>query len=295
MVGFGAGITVNSFSVNSATQMTANISIAGDAAPGARDVSVTGPVGTGTLPDGFRVTVPLVNIAPLYGTASADVSDWMAAGGAIDGDYASMWNAGSHASSSNPHWLEVDLQQNRQVREIAVNSMIWWAGDQYPGLTNVYNLYVSSDGSSWTLIGSGTLTDSTDPEAYSDRHILSDQMPAIRYVKYEVVGGTHWAHLVEMEVLVNSSTDLPPVPTVTSVGPDHGAQGQTLAVTINGTNFTGATAVSFGNDVTVNSFTVYSATQITANISISAAATPGARTVVVDGAYLQSGFMVILS
>ena len=292
VVSFGAGITVNSYSVNSATQITAKISIASDAAPGARDVSVTGPVGTGTLPDGLRVTMPLVNIAPLYGTASADVSDWMAPGGAIDGDYGSMWNAGSHASSSNPHWLEVDLQQNRQVREIAVNSMIWWAGDQYPGLTNVYNLYVSSDGSSWTLIGSGTLTDSTDPEAYSDRHILSDQMPAFRYVKYEVVGGTHWAHLVEMEVLVDSGTDHPQVPTVTSVNPDHGAQGQTLAVTINGTNFTGATAVSFGPDVTVNSFTVDSASQITAYISISAAATTGAKKIVVNGAYLQSGFMV---
>ena len=87
IVSFGAGVTVNSYSVDSATQMTANISIAGDAAPGARDVSVTGPVGTGALPDGLRVTVPLVNIAPLYGIASADATylDSLARK-AIDGD-----------------------------------------------------------------------------------------------------------------------------------------------------------------------------------------------------------------
>jgi hypothetical protein len=145
------------------------------------------------------------------------------------------------------------------------------------------------------LIGSGTIAQSTDPEVYSDRHILSDQMPAFRYVKYEVVGGTHWAHLIEMEVLVEPDATQPLMPTVTSVNPDHGTQGQTLAVTINGANFTGATAVSFGPDVTVNSFTVYSASQITANITINAAATAGARTIVVNGAYLQSGFMVTLS
>ena len=57
-VSFGAGITVNSYTVNSATQITANITIAGAAATGARDVSVTTPGGTGTLTGGFTVTAP---------------------------------------------------------------------------------------------------------------------------------------------------------------------------------------------------------------------------------------------
>ena len=68
-------------------------------------------------------------------------------------------------------------------------------------------------------------------------------------------------------------------PTVASVSPNSGEQGATLEVTISGTNFTGATAVSFGDGITVNSFTVVSATQITANISISATATLGLRDV----------------
>ncbi|MBN2099222.1 MAG: right-handed parallel beta-helix repeat-containing protein, partial [Dehalococcoidia bacterium] len=55
-ISFGAGITVNSFTVNSATQITASITIAADATPAARDVTVTNYIGTGTLTGGFTVT-----------------------------------------------------------------------------------------------------------------------------------------------------------------------------------------------------------------------------------------------
>jgi len=86
-------------------------------------------------------------------------------------------------------------------------------------------------------------------------------------------------------------------PTVTSVSPNSGEQGATLEATIGGTNLTGATAVSFGDGITVNSFTVVSATEITANISISATATPGSRDVSVttpDGTgTLTDGFTVV--
>ena len=58
-IGFGTGITSNSFTVNSATQITANITIAGDTTTGMRDVSVTTPDGSDTLIDGFEVTAPV--------------------------------------------------------------------------------------------------------------------------------------------------------------------------------------------------------------------------------------------
>lgn len=70
-------------------------------------------------------------------------------------------------------------------------------------------------------------------------------------------------------------------PTVNSVTPKRGVLGQTLNVTISGRNFTGATAVGFGAGITVNSFNINSDTQITANITISATATLGARDVTV--------------
>ena len=69
-------------------------------------------------------------------------------------------------------------------------------------------------------------------------------------------------------------------PLVTSVNPNAGNQGQTLnGVIITGNQFTGATAVSFGAGITVNGFNTDNATQITANITIAAGATPGTRDV----------------
>jgi hypothetical protein len=86
-------------------------------------------------------------------------------------------------------------------------------------------------------------------------------------------------------------------PTITSVNPASAAQGQTLNVTITGTKFSGATSVSFGTGVTVNSFNVDSPTQITANISITTAAAPGARDLLVTSpcctATKIGAFMVI--
>jgi outer membrane protein assembly factor BamB len=89
-----------------------------------------------------------------------------------------------------------------------------------------------------------------------------------------------------------------PAPTVTSVNPNSGNQGQTLNnVIITGNYFTGATAVSFGAGITVTSFIVNSATQITDNITIAAGATPGARNVSVTTpggtGTLPSGFTVL--
>jgi hypothetical protein len=68
-------------------------------------------------------------------------------------------------------------------------------------------------------------------------------------------------------------------PTVVSTSPSFLGQGKTGNITIVGTNFTGATAVSFGTGVTVNSFIVDAVDQITANITIGSTASVGVRTV----------------
>ena len=85
-------------------------------------------------------------------------------------------------------------------------------------------------------------------------------------------------------------------PTATSATPNQGDQGQSLSVAIAGTDFTGATSVSFGPGVTTNGLTVDNATRITANITIDAGAAVGARDVSVtniDGTgTLTSGFTV---
>jgi adhesin/invasin len=69
-----------------------------------------------------------------------------------------------------------------------------------------------------------------------------------------------------------------PAPTLTGIAPANGDQLQTLNVIFTGTGFiAGASTVNVGADITVNSVTVDSPTQITANLTIGAAAALGAR------------------
>jgi hypothetical protein len=89
----------------------------------------------------------------------------------------------------------------------------------------------------------------------------------------------------------------PAVPTIISVNPNYGTQGQTLNnVIITGTNLTSAAGVSFGDGIAIKSFNAVSSTQITVNITISMAAI-GARNVSVttpEGTCtLTNGFTVL--
>jgi uncharacterized repeat protein (TIGR01451 family) len=70
-------------------------------------------------------------------------------------------------------------------------------------------------------------------------------------------------------------------PTITSVTPNQGNQGQTLDIVITGSQLNRVNAVDFGTGITVNSVTVNGPTRITVNISINPAAAPGPRDVTV--------------
>jgi hypothetical protein len=77
-----------------------------------------------------------------------------------------------------------------------------------------------------------------------------------------------------------TSQVLAAAPAITSINPNSGVQANTYpSIIISGTGFTGATAVSFGADITVNSYVVDTDTQITANIKVPMDAAVGARDV----------------
>jgi hypothetical protein len=65
---------------------------------------------------------------------------------------------------------------------------------------------------------------------------------------------------------------------ITAIKPDTATQGENLLITITGSGFTGVTAVSCGDNISVNRFTVISETQISANITIAERAAGGTRT-----------------
>ena len=115
---------------------------------------------------------------------------------AIDGDWGTLWNGGDFGSPGNPFWLQVDLQKSYKVDKIV---LVFSHNSSTLGQTNVYNLYTSADGINWNLVNSGTLVDSLDPAVYVTTIPLTANQ-IIRYAKYEVVGGTHWANISEIEI-----------------------------------------------------------------------------------------------
>jgi hypothetical protein len=109
----------------------------------------------------------------------------------------------------------------------------------------------------WSSMSSGTTS------------ILYGVWGASSFNVYAVGAGGTILHYVE-------NAESPPV--IGSVEPSQACQGATLTVTISGTDLSGATTVDFASGVTVTSFQVNpDGTQITADITIDAAATPGSR------------------
>lgn len=85
-------------------------------------------------------------------------------------------------------------------------------------------------------------------------------------------------------------------PAIASVSPSSGNQGQVLDVAIAGVNLDGATGVSFGDGITVNSFAGQSSESVVARITIGVSASLGPRYLAVgtaDGtAVLADAFLV---
>lgn len=121
--------------------------------------------------------------------ASSNRNSW-AAPYAVDGDYGTSWNAETYGTPENPMWLKVDLLGVHTIRQVSLYS----AAGQFPGYFIGYVLYGSVNDVDWTSVGSGTLVDTFD---------ILDVLPvpgiAMRYVRFDVIGGTHWAHLWELE------------------------------------------------------------------------------------------------
>jgi len=68
-----------------------------------------------------------------------------------------------------------------------------------------------------------------------------------------------------------------PIPTLTSLNPVSAAPGDTMSISIAGSNFNGATEVDFGQGINVDSFNIDTPSQITTNISVTLNATVGTR------------------
>ena len=217
-VQLGTGIRVNRVTVLSANQVSAEISIAAEAATGTRDVTITTPGGTFTLSNSFSVKPALPSItliSPNSGNQSATLKVTII-GKNLDGAGEISFGAG-----------------------IFVNSLTVLSGSQ----------------------------------AEANIIITAAAATGYREVSVTTPGGSF--------NLPNSFTVLQSLPSITSVSPDYGSQGETLVVLISGSSLDGTTFISLGTGVAVQSFTNLSPTQLNVNIVIEEAAVVGARDVTV--------------
>src|SRR5205807_4325342 len=135
---------------------------------------------------------------------------------------------------------------------------------------NNFGLQTTTDGTTWTNVSGWSVSPAYPynvPAAAGVTYTFTG--PALSVLGVRVVGQVH--SLSGSDSWFDAATEVQafgvaasnPSPTVTSLNPSSGGLAGGTSVTITGSNFSGAAGVSFGG-VAASSFTVNSATQITA-------------------------------
>ncbi len=328
---FGAGITVNSVTVSSATAAQANITVQPTAALGYRSVSVTTGTQVVSLTNAFQVTTgpaAILSLNPASGgqgtslalavtgsqTNFASGITTAAFGGGISVTGISVTDA-LHATvnisipNSTPLGAyDVSLTTGGEVATILGGFTVTGGGAQLSvvspptgtqgttfnvNLTGVFTSFVN--GTSVANFGSGVTVNSTTVSSSTAAvaNITISQTAAIGSRNVSVTTGSQVASIT------GGFSVLAGVPTLLTASPAFAQAGSTTNVVITGefTSFAqGSSSVTFGSGVTVNSVTVSSATQLTANISVASNASVGARDITVTTGgqteTLSSGFAV---
>jgi len=251
-----------------------------------------------------------------------DGSGWAAMSSQTDRDLISVWGTAANnilASGGHGTILRYDgiswapMQSGTEVDL----EHIWGTSGQNIYITGGYDLF-HYNGSAWSKIISATdCLYGVWGSSANDVYITGDWGDVFHYngIKWSKISCTSTLTADTLfDIWGSSAVDIFAVgddgailhysgteaaPTVTSVSPNSGNQGQTLDVIITGTNFTGTTSVRFGalgSYVSVNSFLVDNDAQITANITILSYASPGTRNVKVTtpcgSDLLNNGFTV---
>lgn len=151
-----------------------------------------------------------INVANLYGTATAN-STYSSPALAIDNIVSkdNYWVVNDYGTISDPNWLVIDLGSVFSVNSI---DLFWQLSDGiYPGYTTNYNVYFGPDSTNWTFVDSGIFVDETSQ--ITDSFNFGTTGQDMRYVKYEVDGGSHWSAISEIQVWSDDgSSPANPVP-----------------------------------------------------------------------------------
>jgi hypothetical protein len=308
----GTGITVNSTSFVSASEITANVSIASNASTGARNVTVTNPDTTSATGTGvFSVDAPPTVTSTSPNSRSQGASKQIVAikGTGFVGGASASFGAGITVESTSfvsstelTAKISIESGASAGARTVIVTNSDGGVGSLASAFTvisapNVTSTSPSSGdrGGSETVaikgtgfasgatssFGSGIAVNSTTFKSSTEltASITLEAGASLGSRTVTVTNTDGGLDTAENAFTVNGA------PTVTSASPSsraQGASGQTIA--IKGTNFesgTGLVASFSGSGITVNSTSFVSSTEVTANVTIASSATTGARNVTV--------------
>ncbi len=330
----GLDIALDSITILSATQIRARAAISYAATTGARDISVSnsgGSSGTVTLSGGFSVMNPaptIASVVPGIGARGKLVNVTINGTGFIPGVTATLPVAGLTlisatfvSSSQITGSLLVARDAFLGFRDMTITNSAPGGGSatlltafevQNPSPTvlslspntgsvgqSLSVVVIGTDfvsGVSSVDFGTGTTlgsltVDSTGTHIMAGITIASTAIAGSRNVTVANSGpGGGSSTLANAFIVTNLA------PTLTSLSTYAAGRGQTLNVTMAGSNFaTGVTTTSFGVNIAVNSFTVSSSTSAIANISVAASAIVGARSVSVTNASPGGGTATLSS
>jgi|GEM_PF-764540 len=317
----GSGITASNVTVVSSTKITASLDIAGNAATGNHNVSVTTAAGTsGNVL--FSVTAAtstptLTSISPNSGVQGAAVNVTLTGTGFVSpltvnsGTGISVSNVVVVSSTQATATLTIAASAATGARNVSVTTTAGTSGTTIftvnaaaggrPTVTSVApssgapgtSVNVTLTGTNFVpatqvrLQGTGLTVSNVvvvSPTQITATYNISSSAAPGAYNTWVVnSGGSSVAQTFTVATAGSA-------PTLSSVTPNSGVQGTAVNVTLTGTNFTaGATVAAAGTGITVSNVTVASASQITATLNIAANASVGQHSISVTTAGGTSG------
>jgi hypothetical protein len=321
---FGGSDIAATWRVDSASQLTASITISGSATLGPRDVYVFNPSPGGGESERRTFTIAnnpvptITSVSPTLGTRLSTMDVVIQGTNFISGVTSVSFGAGVTVgtpviTASNQLTVSITIAAGAATgaRSVSVTNAAPGGGtaslpnaftilNPEPTLTSVVpqnaqqlqTLNVVFHGGGF--IDGVSVVNMGDGITINSRSVLSDsQITASVTVTASAVPGPRDIFITNLAPGGGTATLINgfvvgnnPTPTLSSITPGTGTRLQTLDVVFRGTNFLGGgvTSVDFGQDVIVNSTVVDSAVKLTASITILGRAATGERTVYLTNA-----------
>ncbi len=310
----GAGVTASQVVVSGTTSATATLTIAGNAAAGTYDVSVSSSAGSsGTAP--FQVTVArapapaITNLNPSGGTAgstaqvvASGTNFTSPASATVSGSGVTVSSVTVNSATRVTIGLAIASSAATGPRSLTVNTAAGASGpatftvnaaSAAPAISTVSpNSATAGSTVNVTIAGSNfgsgaaVAVGGTGVTASNVTVVNAGQISATLTIAANAATGARSLSLSTTAGTSNAATftinAASPKPTLTSIAPASGTAGTNLDVNLTGTNFvSGATVTVSGTGVMATSVSVASATAVKAVFTLAANATPGTYNVTV--------------